>query len=619
VSETEGPLALHRRLRDQFEAERARREAQVARLSLVQLALFIGSAAFAGSGLYGGNPRLLFAGGGIFLLFLIVRAIQARVIAHRERAQTRRDVHERHVWRLMQRWQQLPSRGEELLEIDHPYASDLDVVGNQSLMTRIDVTHTREGLRSLVSWLTRPAEPKTIEARQAAIVELAEAVELRQELEAAVLDTGRDDLDADPFLQLAARKGLLEEQPWFSWAAMILPPITLTIGTLGYFKILPIWAWVIPLALQGVVVRMTDKRAAAYFEALGSRRGFVEAFRGLMLVVEGARFEAPLLKDLQSKLRIGNATPSSQLRRLDRWVSLFEVRQQGLIHIVLNPLLLWDLNCLRGIESWNREIGRKCRDWFVILGEIEALSSLSVILHQDPAARLPEIAEDGAPIVADGLVHPLLSPETRVANDVQLRGPGTALIVTGSNMAGKSTLLRAIGVNVALALAGGPVVATRFRLPLVRLRASMRIADSLQSGASYFQAELARLRIVVEDAEKAPPILFLLDELLRGTNAKARHLGARAVVKHLLTRGATGMVATHDVALSHLETEEPESVQNVHFTDVIAHGVMTFDYRLRPGVVRTSNALRLLQQAGIDVEDDPHLLDEATAGVINPH
>jgi DNA mismatch repair ATPase MutS len=192
----------------------------------------------------------------------------------------------------------------------------------------------------------------------------------------------------------------------------------------------------------------------------------------------------------------------------------------------------------------------------------------------------------------------------RIDNDVQLPGPGSALIVTGSNMAGKSTLLRALGLNTALALAGGPVCAAGFKLPVVRLRASMRIDDSLQRGASYFHAELQKLRSVVDDAASEPPVLFLLDELLRGTNARARHLGARSVLVHLLERRAFGLVATHDVALSELEREYPERVRNAHFTDVVVDGEMRFDYLLRTGVVRTSNALRLLALAGIDVPAD---------------
>jgi DNA mismatch repair ATPase MutS len=216
--------------------------------------------------------------------------------------------------------------------------------------------------------------------------------------------------------------------------------------------------------------------------------------------------------------------------------------------------------------------------------------------------------------VAEGLCHPLLAPDQRVPNDLRLEGEKHALLITGSNMAGKSTLLRAVGASAVLALAGGYVSARAFSLPPLRIRASMRVADSLQRGASYFQAELARLRTVVEDAddEDAPPILFLLDELLRGTNAKARHKGARAVLLHLLARRGMGLVATHDIALSELEEELAHDaggmrVTNVHFTDVFEGGEMRFDYRLRPGVVRTSNALRLLKMAGIDVEEDTSL------------
>ena len=226
---------------------------------------------------------------------------------------------------------------------------------------------------------------------------------------------------------------------------------------------------------------------------------------------------------------------------------------------------------------------------------------------------MPELRPPGSGLCARALNHPLLPPDARVENDVELGGPGCALIVTGSNMAGKSTLLRALGLNIALALAGGPVCAAQLSLAVVRLRASMRADDSLQQGASYFHAELTKLRGVVDDAQAQPPVLFLLDELLRGTNARARHVGARAVLMHLLDRGAMGLCATHDVALSELERERPGRIANVHFTDVVEHGEMRFDYRLRPGVVRTSNALRLLALAGIDVPEQ----DAALEGVLD--
>jgi hypothetical protein len=601
-----GPLSQHQSLRDRFELEAEAHDRVVGRFSIVQLVLFGASVVLAGSGLFRGSWPMIGGGAGVFALFLVVYAIQGRFAGQRDRAKTRAQIHDRHVKRLMGTWHDLP-RVDGLLAPNHPYAADLDIVGEASLLQRIDTTHTLAGARTLASWLGRPADLATIAARQEAVKALAPEVVLRQELEAAVLDTGRDRIDAGPFIELMGKKGVLEEKPWLKIAAPILPVVTITLGVLGYLDVITAWLVVLPIAVQLWIVRMTEPRSREVYAAFGSKKGFVDAFVRLFRTAETMDVDAKLLRELQEKLRIEGATPSTQMKRLDRWVGWYELRETGIVHVFVNPLLLWDLNCLIGIERWVQHVGRKAGGWFDVIGEIEALASLSVLLHQDPVARLPEIVAESEPFTADAIAHPLLSPQSRVANDVALHGPGTCAIVTGSNMAGKSTLLRAIGVNIALALAGGPVIATRMQVPPVRLRASMRIADSLQAGASYFQAELQRLRTVVHRSEDPPPIFFLLDELLRGTNAKARHIGARAVVRHLLARRATGFVATHDVALSELEREEPGKVQNVHFTDVIEHGEMIFDYRLRPGVVRTSNALRLLQQVGIEVEDDPIL------------
>jgi len=330
----------------------------------------------------------------------------------------------------------------------------------------------------------------------------------------------------------------------------------------------------------------------------------------MLATVERARFTSPLLQALQQRLTVDGTPASVHVRGLTSWTSAAELRQQFLFHVIVNPLTLWDLHVLWGLSRWNTRIGRRTTDWFAALGELEALSSLATLAFGDPDAHMPQIAAPGQPLSAQGLGHPLIAPEARVSNDLGLPGPGSALIVTGSNMAGKSTLLRAVGINTALALAGGPVCATAMSLPPLRLRASMRTDDSLQQGASYFHAELQKLRGVVAELTAEPNVLFLLDELLRGTNARARHVGARAVLMHLLQRGALGLVATHDVALSALEQEQPGRIENVHFTDVVVDGEMRFDYRLRQGVVKTSNALRLLALAGIDVpRDDVALVD----------
>lgn len=598
------PLRRHQRLRDTFSAAADRAEVRAGRCALLQLFAFLGAAICGGTAIFEGGAITTLAASAFALAFLVVRGVQSRFIREKERAQTRATVHDRHVRRVMGDYGDLPHDGQALYAPDHPYAADLDLYGRLSLLQRVDVTHTRQGKETLAAWLGEPADAETTAARQRAVVELAGAFELRQELEASVLDTGREELDAGPFLEWTRIPGVIERRPYLRWVAPLLPLCSLGAYVVGRAGFVPTWAWLLPLCAQFLLVFRTDSESAQAFVALGSRRGFVEAYRNLFLVVETAAFDSEPLLAMRRRLQVGGAPPSVQMKRLDAWVSFYELRAQGLVHFLINPLLLWDLNCLIGIERWVARVGRGCSAWFDVLGEIEALSSLSVLYDQDAGATMPEIGEAGEALEAEGLGHPLVEAKSRVVNDVSLGGPGSCLIVTGSNMAGKSTLLRALGVNVALALAGGPVIARRMRVPKVRLRTSMRVADSLERGASYFAAELSRLRIVLREAAEGPPVLFLLDELLRGTNARARHLGGRAVVEHLLEAEAMGLVATHDIALSSLEASHPGRVQNVHFTDVMQEGEILFDYRLRPGVVRTSNALRLLGQLGIEVPED---------------
>jgi DNA mismatch repair ATPase MutS len=327
----------------------------------------------------------------------------------------------------------------------------------------------------------------------------------------------------------------------------------------------------------------------------------LEAYKDMLQLLERTRFQSPLLTSLQAHVQIDGIQPSAQLARLAFWVGLAELRYSQPFHLVLNSLTLWDVHVAHGIEGFVRTVGTRMNAWFSALAELEALSSFAALSELDPAARMPVLGDERAPLEATAIAHPLLTASSRVANDVVLRGPGTALVVTGSNMAGKSTLLRSLGQNIALALAGAPVIAERMQVPLVRLRASMRADDSLEAGSSYFHAELVKLKRVIDSAEALPPVFFLLDELLRGTNARARHVGAKAVLLHLLQRSATGLCATHDVELAALGYEDAKHIENVHFTDVMVQGEMVFDYRLRPGIVRTSNALRLLVLAGIDV------------------
>lgn len=584
-------------------AECAKLEAQGNRVSIFRLVTFVGAAGALVAGVKQPEPAWLLLGLVLGLAFFGGVVWDARLRARRRAREVRIAIHQRHLKRIHGSWHDLPSQGAGLLPPGHPYASDIDLTGLGSLFQRIDVSQTREGELALANALAAPAPIERARARQAAVRELVEKPEFREELEAlGALGQQRDHkLDHAPFMELFGLTPVFASRSWLRPLTLVLVAATFTSIVLAQLDVVPSRVPWLFVALQGALLWSLREPVHHALDLLTARLGAAQAYQAMLRAFESETCTAPHLCALQQRLHVQSSTASRLMERLARYEGFAQLRTQGPLYIVLNLLTMWDLFCLERIEHFARSVGPHCEDWFRVVGELELLASFATLQHVDPSATFPTLLEPGTGLAASGLVHPLLPGETRVANDLTLNGPGHALLVTGSNMAGKSTLLRAVGLNVALALAGAPVCARALAVPCVRLRASMRIEDSLQRGASYFHAELARLRMVVADLDAGPPVLFLLDELLRGTNARARHLGARAVLLHLLDRGALGFVATHDVALSELEQERPDSVRNVHFTDVFEQGEMRFDYTLREGVVKTSNALRLLAMAGIDV------------------
>jgi DNA mismatch repair ATPase MutS len=310
---------------------------------------------------------------------------------------------------------------------------------------------------------------------------------------------------------------------------------------------------------------------------------------------------------------MGGGSPAAlHLRRLRRALDAAELRYSPLLHSIVNVVTAWDLHVLAALERWQRRAGPQARAWFAVLGELEALAALATLLHDHPDWALPEVDEGADRIEAEGLGHPLLPPSACVRNDAMVGPAGTFLFVTGSNMAGKSTLLRAVGANAVLAQAGGPVCARRLRMPPAALLTSMRVSDSLEEGLSFFMAELVRLKGVVEAARRTAAegggrrALYLLDEILQGTNSAERQVAARRIVERLLEEGAIGAVSTHDLALADTPTLAA-AAQPVHFRETLEEGAgadgaptMRFDYELRPGPATSANALALVRMMGLD-------------------
>jgi DNA mismatch repair ATPase MutS len=343
---------------------------------------------------------------------------------------------------------------------------------------------------------------------------------------------------------------------------------------------------------------------------LYDRNDLLAAYSRLLGLIAGAPIAAPALRRLQGELIAGGVRADLQLRRLSRIAILAEY-SRSILYPLLQFGLLWSFQVIALAESWRQVSGPRLGPWLAAVGELEALAALGALAHDNPGWTFPTLVEGEPPaIIARGLGHPLLPPAICVTNDVVIGPPGAFLLITGSNMSGKSTLLRAIGVNVVLAQAGGPVCAAELRLPPLTLATSMRVQDSLAQGVSYFMAELYRLRDIVKAAEAAqhaagPPICYLLDEILHGTNSAERQIAARRVIRHLVALGAIGAVSTHDLTLADDDSIAGEA-HLAHFREQIVAEVggvaMHFDYTLRPGLATTTNALRLMEIVGLPVE-----------------
>lgn len=387
------------------------------------------------------------------------------------------------------------------------------------------------------------------------------------------------------------------------WSARLLPVLTLVTTALALGGFLP---WILPgLSLVAglfLLGRTSHRVSAALTSTFGNATG-LRAQRQMLERIAATAFESPLLDDLRERAAGG----AGALSRLERALSLIEGRG-SLMHAIANAVALWDVHAVVHLEHWRRRDGVTLRDRLAALGIVESLAALATLAHDNPSWIFPTIDPDANCLTAIAIGHPLLPSATRVANDVTVGPPGTLLLVTGSNMSGKSTLLRAIGLNVVLAHAGAPVCASSLVLPDVDLHTSIRLADSLERGMSLFMAELQRLKTIVDAARSEPRerlLLYLLDEILHGTNSAERRIAARAVLGHLVRAGAIGVVTTHDLGLA-AEGELAKASVPVHFSEQIGDGgsaAMTFDYKLRTGIATTTNALRLLELVGLSGDD----------------
>ena len=590
--------------------DRRRRTVEIARL-----AMFASSAAMLVWILIRGASRAgpLWLGMTVIALGFVVMVIAHGRLARREtRMRDRAMLARAGVHRVRREWNAL-SESDWRAPVDHPYAADLDLFGHASVERLLPPTTAIPGRATIRSWLLTPAAVAEARARQRAVAELAPMVDLRDDL---AIEAGRvwsAPRRIERFVEWAENPGaLLTDRPSLLWTSRLLPLLTIALGLAHGGGAITRPLWLVPLAASIALSAAFSKRLITALRRAIPESEVLSRYAELLRIVAVTRFESPMLRALQARATSDRESAHAQVTHLVTVMQASEIWRSPMVYVPLQLVLLWDFHLVYLLERWQRRAGRDVRQWLAALGSVEALSAIATLAHDNPDWMFPELTEGGPAIVdARALGHPLLAHDVRVANDVTVGPPGTFLLVTGSNMAGKSTLIRSVGLNVVLAQCGAPVCATAFSCPPLTVHTSIRVQDSLELGVSFFMAELLRLKQVVDAAEAAPrtgrTLLYLLDEILQGTNSAERTIAARRIVGHLVASGAIGAVTTHDLALAAGEGLT-RARADVHFTEQFAPGPdgrasMTFDYRLRPGVATSTNALKLLEIVGLPAAD----------------
>jgi hypothetical protein len=528
---------------------------------------------------------------------VLLAVLHERVLGRRTRSRRVVAFYERALERVQDRWAGKGETGDRFLDPLHPYAKDLDLFGEGSLFEYLSTARTRGGEETLARWLLAPSEPEVLKIRHQAVRELASELDLREQL--AVLG---EDIRVGVNPEALAAWG--EEPPRLvSRGRRVCAGVlsVLGIGTLALWIGAGVVSPFVAIFVLARVFTFRLRRDLEHSIAAVERPGHdLRLLSQVLVVLERQRFTSQRLAELQSGLVIEGRPPSHRIARLYRLLDWLDSRDNIVLRII-DPIALWTVHMSFAIEAWRRKSGPHLREWLAAVSEMEALLSLAGYRYEHPADPFPEFTDESLCFDGEQLGHPLIPEARSVRNDLRLDGGMRVLVVSGSNMSGKSTLLRTVGTNAILAMAGAPVRAGRLRISRLAVGASIRTLDSLQSGTSRFYAEITRLRQLVELTGQSRPLLFVLDELLHGTNSHDRSIGAQGVIQGLVARGAVGLLTTHDLALAKIADQLAPLGANAHFQDQVEDGRMRFDYLLRPGVVEHSNALELMRSVGLEV------------------
>lgn len=491
--------------------------------------------------------------------------------------------------------------GEDFEEDHHPYSADLDIFGKHSLFRMVNRGNQAPSKKLLAEWLKQPAEKAIIHQRQEAVNALKDKAEWRQELSASA---GAKVITTGMWQSLSGwleKKFAINNEQLVNWIARLLPLLSLLFSLWVIFISRHYNLLLLPLLLHILVAFFIGKKVTPIFSELDYSAEAIASFGKAIGLIETETFQSQLLIQLQQKCRRQEDEASAILKNWRKILDRIDIRNNMLIGPVLNVFVFWDWWQYQSLKNWKTANHDAVHNWMDALAEIEALSSLANLAFNHPGWSFPDITDDYFVFESRDLGHPLIPEAKCVNNDIDFKGLGKLMLITGSNMAGKSTFLRTVGINIVLALAGAPVCATQMKVSQVTVYSSMRIADNLEENISTFYAELKKLEIIIKQVKKHQKIFVLLDEILRGTNSNDRHTGSKALIRQMLQEKAVGIIATHDLELSLMENNYPGQLMNYHFDVQVKGEELFFDYKLKTGVCKSMNASILMKKIGLDV------------------
>lgn len=605
MGKLKNPETAYKRRQQHYARLHNRQDRAANRISKIRLLFSLAGILISGA-LTGINKDSMAA----LVLFITLCVFIPLVIYHRRMkvksrySEALRKINEEGVLRIKGDWHSFLDKGEDFKNEAHNYEEDLDVFGEVSLFQWINAGKTDLGRKKLGEYLSNPSkELEDIRGRQGAIEELSKQLRWRQRFAAEARLAAEDIFNPEPLFQWLKSPDTIYRKAWVLVLMYILPGLTLVLGWLSFVsQTIPYGFFVAAVGVHLGMLKIGSKERAEIFQTVYRYKNDIGIYIGMITWIEQQEFQNPYLNKIKTQMmNEKKELPSSQIKNFFRVVEVFSQRYNAAFFLI-NLLLLWDYHGLWMLERWKNDSGTYLHQWLKGIGEIEALASLSIIGFEHPDWTRPEILRGEPVLFAEAMGHPLLAQKC-IRNDLKVKRPASVLLITGSNMSGKSTFLRSAGLNLVLAYAGAPVYAKRFQCAVMEIYTCMRVQDDLGQSISSFYAELLRIRKIIEAVKEEKAVFFLLDEIFKGTNSHDRHLGAKTLIRQLIQGKTMGLVSTHDLELGELEQETQGIVRNVHFKEYYEEDQLKFDYKLRPGISTTRNAMYLIKMAGIDIEN----------------